>query len=49
MKKAEIELIVLIGVILSLLIGSAIWWVPQKWEACSNQFDNIILRLACMD
>jgi len=47
------ELIMKTGFAITFIVGLAsvaiFWWLPQKWEACSNQFDNIILRLACMD
>lgn len=33
--------------VLSLQIGIAIWWIPQKWHACQRLYSNLPARIVC--
>jgi hypothetical protein len=34
---------------LVLIIGGAIWWIPQKWEACGKLYDNLPAKIICLN
>ena len=37
-----------IVIALILQISIAIWWIPQKWNACQKLYDNLPARIVCL-
>ena len=33
--------------IFAVMIGTAIWWLPQKWTACKKLYDNKPAQVFC--
>lgn len=33
--------------VLILIVGGAIWWLPQKWKACGRLYDNLPAKIIC--
>jgi len=36
----------IISVTLIAVVSTA-WWLPQKWQACTNLYDNIPAQIIC--
>ena len=37
-----------IVIVLILQISIAIWWIPQKWNACQKLYDNLPAQIVCL-
>ena len=35
-------------IVASILISIAIWWIPQKWNACQKLYDNKPAQVFCL-
>lgn len=35
--------------VLVFIIGGAIWWIPQKWQACGKLYDNLPAKIICLN
>lgn len=33
--------------VLILILAFMIWWIPQKWKACGNMYDNGVAQVIC--
>ena len=40
---------ILIVLFVVLLIVGGIWWLPQKWEACTRLYDNVPAQIICFN
>lgn len=32
---------------LVVVVGVSVWWLPQKWEACTRLYDNRPAQVLC--
>jgi hypothetical protein len=32
-----------------LFVALAIWWIPQKWQACGKLYDNLPAKIICLN
>jgi len=37
-----------VSLVLLLMIGTAWWWLPQKWQACQKLYDNKPAQVFCV-
>ena len=35
-------------IVASIQISIAIWWIPQKWNACQRLYDNLPAQIVCL-
>jgi hypothetical protein len=33
--------------VLALMLTTAVWFLPQKWQACQKLYDNRIAQIIC--
>ena len=49
MKNTSDEMVIAIALIgvWVVIIGAAVWWLPQKWEGCTKLYDNRPAQVFC--
>jgi hypothetical protein len=49
MNSSQRAINALIFLVPVLVIALAIWWIPQKWQACGKLYDNLPAKIICFN
>jgi Flp pilus assembly pilin Flp len=47
MDKENALIFLIFATLLIAVVAHLVWWLPQKWQACTKLYDNIPAQVIC--